>query len=123
MREISQVSEASFGDLLPVTNEYGYNGFYDFDMYLKSLMKGKDNSRDAYRWWIAKIFSTIISFYINDVEHWGHYNIIIIMLLHEDFVSLILRNVKTYFKRYSQLNQVIYANHSGLGKWITQRYL
>lgn len=47
LRESSKVSEAVFGELLPVTDEYGYNGFEDFDKYLKSLMKGQDNSNSS----------------------------------------------------------------------------
>jgi len=47
LRESSKVSEATFGELLPVTDEYGHNGFDDFDKYLKSLMKGQDNSNSS----------------------------------------------------------------------------
>lgn len=47
LRESSKVSEAAFGELLPVTDEYGYNGFDDFDKYIKSLMKGQDNSNSS----------------------------------------------------------------------------
>lgn len=47
LRESSKVSEAVFGELLPVTDEYGYNGLEDFDKYLKSLMKGQDNSNSS----------------------------------------------------------------------------